>query len=109
MAAARGELRAEVRGEMCGDVRVRVGADSGGLAVALLEFFSAAAGAGIVASYFGTSAHGLRRFGLNGAGLILHLLLLPALTAFDFFGLILGLGRLEQEKIAHRFSVDAAH
>jgi hypothetical protein len=66
----RGELCAEVRAEMRGEVRAKVCADSGGLAVALLEFFSAAAGAGIVASYFGTGAHGLRRFGLSGAGLI---------------------------------------
>src|SRR5580658_3340447 len=91
--------------------KIRTGdfADLGGLAVALLEFLAAAAGAGIVASHFGSGAHGLRCFSLGGAGLILKLLLLALLFAFDFFGLVFGASGLNQKKIADSFGVDASH
>ena len=44
-----------------------------------------------------------------GSGLQLHFLLLPALAALDFLGFVFGPGRLNQEKIADRFRVDAPH
>src|SRR5580704_15341289 len=82
-------------------------ADLGGLAVALLELLTAAAGAGIIASHFGAGADRLRCLSLGGAGLILKLLLLALLFALDFFGLVFGARGLNQEKIADSFCVDA--
>src|SRR6267378_203426 len=51
--------------------------------VAFFVFFAGAAGAWIVAAYFGAGAYGLRRFGLRGAGLILQIFLLALLFALE--------------------------
>ena len=59
--------------------------ESGGFAVALLVFFPGAAGARIVAADFRGSASGFGRLDRRRASLELHLLLLAALLAFDFF------------------------
>src|SRR5260370_15620275 len=55
-------------------------------AVVFFVFFAGAAGTGIVAADFGASTHGLRRFGLRGAGLILQIFLLALLAALDLPG-----------------------
>src|SRR5205814_790839 len=52
-------------------------------AVALLVFLPGAAGTRIVAPHFRANSYRLRRFGLRGAGLILQILLLTLLAAFD--------------------------
>src|SRR6266436_9464164 len=52
-------------------------------AVAFFVFFAGAAGTWIVAADFRTGAHGLGRFGLRGAGLILQILLLALLFALE--------------------------
>ena len=59
---------------------------SGSDAVAFLVLFSGPAGAGIVATDLCASSRRLGRFDRGGSGLKLHLLLLAALLAFDFFG-----------------------
>src|SRR4051812_2100408 len=48
-----------------------------------LVFFTGAAGAWIVAADFSARAHGLGRFGLSWAGLILQIFLLTRLAALD--------------------------
>src|SRR5882757_2113107 len=52
-------------------------------AVAFFVFFAGAAGAWIVAAYFGARANGLGSFGLRGAGLILQIFLLALLFALE--------------------------
>ena len=52
-------------------------------AVAFFVFFAGAAGTWIVAADFRTGAHGLGRFGLRGAGLVLQILLLALLFALE--------------------------
>lgn len=68
-----------------------------GFTAALLILFATTARAGIIATHFGSGTHGFRIFGLGGSGLILQLLLLTSLAAFDFAGLFLGARRLDQE------------
>src|SRR5712672_4283251 len=63
-------------------------------AVAFFVFFAGAAGAWVVAAYFGAGADGLGGFGLRGAGLILQIFLLALLFALELasdFGKTLGL------------------
>jgi hypothetical protein len=55
-------------------------------AVAFFVFFAGAAGAGIVAAYFGAGTDGFGGFGLGWAGLILQFFLLPFLLALHFAG-----------------------
>src|SRR5882762_8326931 len=52
-------------------------------AVAFFVFFAGAAGAWIVAAYFGAGADWLGSFGLGGAGLILQIFLLALLFALE--------------------------
>jgi hypothetical protein len=59
--------------------------ESGGFAVALLVFLPGAAGARIVAADLCGSASGFGRVDRSRARPELHLLLLAALLAFDFF------------------------
>src|SRR2546427_2790550 len=82
---------------------------SGRFAAALFIFFAAAAGAGIVAPDFRSGPHRLWSFGLGGPGLILQLLLLAALTAFDFASFFFGARWLNQEQIANGLAINAAH
>src|SRR5580698_6927681 len=53
-------------------------------AVAFFVFLAGAAGAGVVAAYFGAGADGFGGFGLRGAGLILQFFLLALLLALHF-------------------------
>src|SRR6267154_2656834 len=55
-------------------------------AVAFFVFFAGAAGAWIVAAYFGAGADWLGSFGLRGAGLILQIFLLALLFALELAG-----------------------
>src|SRR5712692_2832029 len=57
-----------------------------GGAVAFFVFFAGAAGAWIVAAYFGAGSDWLGRFGLGGSGLILQIFLLALLAALDLSG-----------------------
>ena len=52
-------------------------------AVALFVFLAGAAGTWVVASDFGACAHRFGRLGLRGTGLILQILLLALLFAFE--------------------------
>src|SRR5438309_8555114 len=81
----------------------------GSLAAAFFVLFAAPAGAWIVAADLGSSSHGFGSLGLCRAGLKLQLLLLTALTAFDFAGFVFGAGRLNEEEIANGLTIDAAH
>src|SRR5580658_7802194 len=55
-------------------------------AVAFFVFFAGAAGAGVVAAYFGAGADGFGGFGLRGAGLVLQFFLLALLLALHLAG-----------------------
>src|SRR5580693_3176255 len=55
-------------------------------AVAFFVFFTGAAGAGVVAAYFGAGANGFGGFGLGGAGLVLQFFLLAFLLALHLAG-----------------------
>src|SRR5579872_7264310 len=76
---------------------------------AFLVLFAAAAGARVVAAHLGAGANRLGRFGLGGPGLVLQLLLLALLAAFDLAGLFFRARRLDQEKVPDGFVVDALH
>ena len=56
--------------------------------MAFFVFFAGAAGAGVVAAYFGGGADWLWWFGLGCAGLILQILLLALLFAFELTGYV---------------------
>src|SRR4029077_16771675 len=68
--------------------------------VALLVFFPGAAWTRIVAADFCPGANWFGRFGLGGAGLILHLFFLALLLAFHF--------ARESGKLRRRFICDAS-
>ena len=54
--------------------------------MAFFVFFAGAAGAGVVAAYFGGGADWFWWFGLGCTGLILQILLLALLFAFELTG-----------------------
>src|SRR5438045_9601097 len=78
--------------------------------MAFLEFFPAAARAGIVSSDFGSVAFGLvRRSGITIAGLLRHDEFGAFAFLFDLLGLLLFLNRLEEEEEPQRVFLDAIH
>src|SRR3984957_19203273 len=85
------------------------GRDLSCFSVALLVFFPASAGTGIVPADFRAGANWFGIFGLRRACLELHFLLLTPLAALDFTRFIFRLGRLNQEQVAHGLGVDASH